>query len=88
MDDPLMLERYRLMQSSALAAGYPYTHPAVMAAHPSLSPYLQASRYPAEMLAQMGYPYQLPGTKLSDLSPGAAERWVLHVSLLKVSWSA
>ena len=81
MDDPLLLERYRLMQSSALAAGYPYNHPAAMmaAAHPSLSPYLgaQTSRYPpADMLAQMGYPYGLhPGAKLSDLSPGAAERY-------------
>ena len=46
------MERYRLMQSSALAA-YPYSaHPALMA-HPGLSPYLAQQRYSAEMLAQL-----------------------------------
>ena len=76
MDDPLLLERYRLLQSSALS-GYPYAaHP--LMSHPSLSPYLAQSRYPAEMLAQMsGYPYLHAGgggVKMPELSPGTAER--------------
>ena len=69
-----MMERYRLMQSSALAA-YPYSaHPALMA-HPGLSPYLAQQRYSAEMLAQLGFTYPgHPGAKLPDLSPRTTER--------------
>ena len=66
-----MMERYRLMQSSALA-GYPYAHPGLMS-HPSLSPYLAQQRYSAEMLAQLGFPYPgHPGAKSNDLSPRTA----------------
>ena len=69
MDDPLLLERYRLMQSSL---GYSY-HPSFLA---PVSQYLGAGgRHPAELLSQIGYPYLPPGGKLPDhLSPGAAER--------------
>jgi len=80
----MLLERYRLLQSGSLFAGY--THPSMMGVSSGVHPYLAAlgNRYPPELLAQQQMSYLaaagLPTSpaKLPDhMSPGvAADRFV------------
>ena len=80
LDDPLLMERYRMlghplsasMSAAAAAAAYP-PHPhagSLFAAPPYLTP--PGMRYPSDLLAQQ-LAYLPPGTKLPEhMSPTAA----------------
>ncbi|ELU03232.1 hypothetical protein CAPTEDRAFT_227025 [Capitella teleta] len=70
-DDPMLLERYRMMQPPM----YPYAAPPGMMHAPGLHSLLPPGvRYPADLLGQSPLHY-LPGAKLPDhLSPGSADR--------------
>ena len=48
-DDPVLLERYRLMQASPL--GFPYSHPGMLAPHGIHSLLPGGGRYPPEVIA-------------------------------------
>lgn len=75
-DDPMLLERYRMMQQPL----FPYPPPAMLGApglHSLLPP---GTRYPAELMAQSPLHF-LPGAKLPEhLSPGSADRSVVTPS--------
>ncbi|KAK7498098.1 hypothetical protein BaRGS_00010686, partial [Batillaria attramentaria] len=59
-EDPLLLERYRLMQ----AAPFMPFPPAGLVPHPGVHPLLSGARYPADLLHQ--YPYISPGAQGLD----------------------
>ncbi|ESO82761.1 hypothetical protein LOTGIDRAFT_229786 [Lottia gigantea] len=77
LEDPLLLERYRMMQPSLMM---PFSHPGMMAAaaaagHHGVHPLLAGGRYPPELLHQ--YPYISPSAaqSLDPRSPAlSAER--------------
>ncbi len=66
MDDPLLLERYRMMQPPM----YPYAHPGMLGP-PGMSAMIPPGvRYSHELLAQQPLPL-FGGAKLGDhISPG------------------
>ena len=71
-DDPLLLERYRMMQSSFL----PYPHPGMLPPH-GLAPLLPpGSRYPPELLPPHQMNLMSPGGHMLDnkSSSHSAER--------------
>ena len=71
LDDPLLLERYRLLQHPLAAAAAAYPHPGLIPPQYLSSGGLRG--YPPELLAQQ-LAYLPPGTKLPDhlTSPTAA----------------
>ncbi|XP_076111711.1 uncharacterized protein LOC143079965 [Mytilus galloprovincialis] len=67
-DDPLLIERYRMMQPHYL----PFAHPGMLPPPGGLSPFL-TGRYPPELLHQQ-LPYVSQSSRLPDLSPSLLER--------------
>ncbi|XP_061197661.1 uncharacterized protein LOC133205798 [Saccostrea echinata] len=68
-DDPLLLERYRMMQPPYL----PFGHPGMLPP-PGVHPLLASGRYPPELLHQQ-FPFVSSSSRLPDhISPSLSER--------------
>ncbi|KAK3086519.1 hypothetical protein FSP39_019526 [Pinctada imbricata] len=67
-DDPLLLERYRMMQQPYM----PFTHPG-MIPPPGVNPFLAQGRYPTELLHQQ-IPYMSQSSRLPEHLAALSER--------------
>lgn len=69
-DDPLLLERYRMMQPPYL----PFGHPGMLPP-PGMHQLLASGRFPPELLHQQ-FPFVSSASRLPDhISPSLSERW-------------
>ncbi|XP_074646491.1 uncharacterized protein LOC141902586 isoform X2 [Tubulanus polymorphus] len=78
-DDPLLLERYRMLQPGFL----PYPHPGLLPHH-ALTPMLQGGQYPHDLFRQHHFPLLSPSDTAADRKspPNAlAERQKLETEL-------